>query len=72
MDLSISEQLQYSTVRIECEHSDRGMSTGTGYFFRFKEMTHQTWHCYALLEAVCDRPRHDRRDHHLDPVPAAP
>lgn len=37
MDLSISEQLQYSTVRIECEHSDGGMSTGSGYFFKFKE-----------------------------------
>lgn len=37
MSLSISEQLQYSTVRIECEHSDGGMSTGSGYFFRFNE-----------------------------------
>lgn len=37
MDLSISEQLQYSTVRIECEHSDGGVSTGSGYFFKFKE-----------------------------------
>src|SRR5690625_3544860 len=37
MNLSISEQLQYSTVRIECEHSNGGMSTGSGYFFKFKE-----------------------------------
>lgn len=37
IDLSITEQLQYSTVRIECEHSDGGISTGSGYFFRFKE-----------------------------------
>lgn len=37
MNLSITEQLQYSTVRIECEHDDGGISTGSGYFFRFKE-----------------------------------
>lgn len=37
MNLSITEQLQYSTVRIECEHSDGSGSTGSGYFFKFKE-----------------------------------
>ncbi|MDF1612614.1 S1 family peptidase [Stygiobacter electus] len=37
MELSISEQLAYSTVRIECEYSDGSLGTGTGYFFRFKD-----------------------------------
>jgi hypothetical protein len=33
--LSPSEQLTYSTVRIECTLSEGGTSTGSGYFFRF-------------------------------------
>jgi len=37
MQLSISEQLTYSTVRIECEDAHRNIFTGTGYFFRFRE-----------------------------------
>lgn len=37
MNLSISEQIAYSTVRIECEYLDGSMGTGTGYFFKFKE-----------------------------------
>ncbi|AWG22725.1 serine protease [Flavobacterium faecale] len=37
MDLSISEQLTYSTVRIECELKTGGTSTGTGFFFNFLE-----------------------------------
>lgn len=36
-DLSISEQLTYSTVRIECEYNDGNSGTGTGFFFRFLE-----------------------------------
>lgn len=39
MNFSITEQLQYSTVRIECEHIDGSKGTGTGYFFKFKEST---------------------------------
>lgn len=35
MSLSVSEQLSYSTVRIECELSDGSLSTGTGFFFLF-------------------------------------
>ncbi len=35
MDLTISEQLCYSTVRIECEYSDGTYGTGTGFFFEF-------------------------------------
>lgn len=34
-DLSISEQLTYSTVRIKCENSEGNVSTGTGFFYRF-------------------------------------
>ncbi|MDG6882410.1 Uncharacterised protein [Phocoenobacter uteri] len=37
MNLSISEKLTYSTVRIECELKDRSLSTGTGFFFNFQE-----------------------------------
>jgi len=37
MSLSISEQLTYSTVRIECELKTGGTSTGTGFFFNFLE-----------------------------------
>lgn len=33
--LSISEQLTYSTIRIECQLIDGGRSTGTGFFYRF-------------------------------------
>jgi hypothetical protein len=36
MNLSISEQLTYSTVRIECVDLNGNQSTGTGYFFKFK------------------------------------
>ncbi len=36
MELSLTEQLSYSTVRIECEYTDGNIGTGTGYFFRFK------------------------------------
>jgi hypothetical protein len=35
MNLSASEQLTYSTVRIECEFANGGSGTGTGFFFRF-------------------------------------
>lgn len=34
-NLSVSEQLMYSTVRIECLDSKGQGSTGTGFFFRF-------------------------------------
>lgn len=37
MDLSLSEQITYSTVRIECELKTGGISTGTGFFFNFLE-----------------------------------
>lgn len=36
-NLSISEQLTYSTVRIECELIGGSIGTGTGFFFKFLE-----------------------------------
>ncbi|MGD6874211.1 S1 family peptidase [Sutcliffiella horikoshii] len=36
-NLGISEQLMYSTVRIECVLNGGSRSTGTGYFFKFLE-----------------------------------
>lgn len=36
MNLSLSEKLTYSTIRIECFDVKGNMSTGTGYFFNFK------------------------------------
>lgn len=35
IQLSISEQLTYCTVRIECRLKQGGTSTGTGFFYRF-------------------------------------
>ncbi len=35
--LSVSEQLMYTTVRIECEYERGGYGTGTGFFFKFME-----------------------------------
>lgn len=37
MNLSLSEQLSYSTVRIECDYTDGNSGTGTGFFFKFLE-----------------------------------
>jgi hypothetical protein len=34
MELSSSEKLTYSTIRIECDLRDGGVATGTGFFFR--------------------------------------
>jgi hypothetical protein len=36
MSLSLSEQITYSTVRIECDFAN-GSGTGTGFFFKFLE-----------------------------------
>jgi len=46
-NLSPSEQLTYSTVRIECEYPDGGIGTGTGFFFRFAEQ--QDKHVPAIV-----------------------
>ena len=37
MELSIAEQLAYSTVKIEVEYSDKTEGSGTGFFFRLLE-----------------------------------
>lgn len=37
MNLTISEKLMYSTIRIECEDTEGNVSTGTGFFFNFLE-----------------------------------
>lgn len=37
MKLSISEQLAYSTIRIECQYNDENSGTGTGFFFKLLE-----------------------------------
>lgn len=36
MALSTSEQLSYTTTRIECFFEDGSSGTGTGFFFEFK------------------------------------
>ncbi|MBB1574934.1 MAG: trypsin-like peptidase domain-containing protein [Flavobacteriaceae bacterium] len=37
MQLELSEQLMYSTIRIECENEKEETSTGTGFFFCFQK-----------------------------------
>lgn len=49
MNLSISEQLTYSTVRIECELSTGGTSTGTGFFFNFLENKENNSHIPVVI-----------------------
>src|SRR3990167_3994894 len=40
-NLTISEQLAYSTVKIDVEYNDGSRGSGTGFFFRFKENDNQ-------------------------------
>jgi len=49
MNLSISEQLTYSTVRIECELKTGGVSTGTGFFFDFLEDKEKNTHVPVVI-----------------------
>jgi len=49
MNLTISEKLTYSTIRIECKDSNGNTSTGTGYFFRFKENKETGEHIPVLI-----------------------
>ena len=37
MNLSLSEQFSYSTIRIECQYKDGNLGTGTGFFFKLLE-----------------------------------
>lgn len=36
-NMTLTEQLAHSTVRIECEYQTGGVGTGTGFFFKFAE-----------------------------------
>lgn len=49
MGLSVSEQLTYSTVRIECESSDGKPSSGSGYFVKFKENKETNQHIPVVI-----------------------
>lgn len=49
MNLSLSEQLAYSTVRIECELKTGGISTGTGFFFNFLEDKENNRHIPVVI-----------------------
>jgi len=47
-NLSISEQLTYCTVRIECELKGGLVGTGTGFFFKFLE-NNETGECLPVV-----------------------
>ena len=47
--MTITEQLSYSTVRIECEMVSGGISSGSGYFFRFKENPDNNLHIPVVI-----------------------
>lgn len=49
MNLSVSEQLACSTVRIECEYSDNSTGTGTGFFFRFLDNKENNLHVPVVI-----------------------
>lgn len=59
MELSPSEQLCYSTIRIECV-TPNGGSTGTGFFFNFLENkeTHQFIPCIVTNKHVVENAVH--------------
>lgn len=42
MNLSITEQLCYSTVRIECQNNNSSPSTGSGFFFSLRKNENET------------------------------
>ncbi|AWK52158.1 serine protease [Clostridium beijerinckii] len=49
MNLSITEQLSYATLRIECEYKGGGLGTGTGYLFRFKDDKDNNTHIPVII-----------------------
>jgi hypothetical protein len=49
MNLSLSEQLTYCTVRIECELKGGGISTGSGFFFNFLENKENNTHVPVVI-----------------------
>ena len=68
MNLSASEQLAHSTVRIECEYEDGTRGTGTGFFFRFLENPENGQHIPVVItnKHVVKDPEHgDAKKGHL-------
>jgi hypothetical protein len=49
MQLSTSEKLTYSTVRIECQLKNGNQSTGTGFFFRILESDDRKNHIPVVI-----------------------
>lgn len=49
MELSLTEKLSYSTVRIECQYTDGSSGTGTGYFFKFKDNKEDNTHIPVVI-----------------------
>lgn len=49
MNISISEQIAYSTVRIECQYADGNSGTGTGFFFRFLDNKDDNTHVPVVI-----------------------
>lgn len=49
MDLSVTEQLSYSTVRVECEDVRGTKSSGTGFFMSFKENRQDGLHIPVVI-----------------------
>jgi hypothetical protein len=48
-DLSTSEQITYSTVRIECEYADGTSGTGTGFFFHMLQNETNNTHVPVVI-----------------------
>ena len=48
MDLSLSEQICYSTIRIETQ-TNKGCCTGTGFFFNFLENPDNKTHIPCIV-----------------------
>ena len=49
MNLTLSEQLCYSTIRIECKNAAGVLSTGSGFFFKFLENSHTKQHIPVII-----------------------
>lgn len=59
-NLTASEQLTYSTVRIECQLSDGSLGTGTGFFFQCLVQGDQTVPVIVTNKHVVANARHGR------------
>ena len=49
MPLSITEQLMYSTLRIECDYKDGQQGTGTGFIYRMKYYPEKQTHILTII-----------------------